>query len=150
MESSWHYSNHIRTLQKETSFIRYSKEKSAYIVDPILRNVFSFTLKNNHPSKFKKINEFMVEIYSEWIVNTKGTDKTKYYLEKIYHLINLRCSINKLLREFTEFALDIGRKMDQENQRNVKQQFVEEFKLDPDLNDFFDDSTKNKIKGMFN
>ncbi len=149
LKSSWHYSNYIRELQAETSFVRYSGKKSAYTVDPILRSVFLLTLKNEDPKKFNAIHEFLIELYINSITDAKGTDKTKFFLEKIYHQSCLDRPVNDLLLEFQEFAKIVGYKMSEDKRRDARQQFIEEFKLDSDLNELFDEMTKNRIQKMF-
>jgi len=149
LKSSWHYSNYIRELKAETSFIRYSQEKSAYVVDPILRNVFSLMLKNEKLKNFRTIHGFLVDMYTEWIAEAKGTDKTKFFIEKIYHQLSLEEPINSLLVQFKEFSKIVGRYMPEEQRRDAKQQFIEEFKLDQDLSEFFNESAKHKIREMF-
>jgi hypothetical protein len=148
-KSSWHYSNYIRELQSETSFIRYSREKSAYVVDPILRSVFSLTLKNESPEKFILMHQFLVDMYTEWIQDAKGTDKTKFFIEKIYHQIPLGISSDYLIPQFKEFAEIVVQNIEEERQRDVKQQFIEEFRTDPDVGEFFDELTKSNIQKMF-
>ncbi len=149
LKSSWHYSNYIRELQSETSFIRYSREKSAYIVDPILRSVFSLVLKNESPEKFIKMHQSLVDIYKEWIKDAKGTDKIKYFIEKIYHQLSLGLSPDFLILQFQEFAEIIDLNMTEEQRQNARQQFIEELNLDQDIGELFDDFAKNKILKMF-
>ncbi|MGI0014219.1 MAG: hypothetical protein ACREBU_12380, partial [Nitrososphaera sp.] len=149
LRSSWHYSNYVRELQAETSFVRYSREKSGYTVDPILRSVFSLTLKNENQIKFMNMHKFLVNMYTGWIADAKGTDKTKFFLEKIYHQSAIGISTDSLLRQFQKFAEIVGQNMSEDKRRDVKQQFIEEFSLDPDLSDFFDETMKNDVQQMF-
>lgn len=149
LKSSWHYSTYIRELQAETFFVRYSREKSGYTVEPILRSVFSLTLKNEEGKKYKEIHNFLIDMYTEWITDAKGTDKTKFFLEKIYHHSCLGRPVDDLLLEFQEFAKIVGYKMSEDKRRDARQQFIEEFKLDSDLNEFFDETTRSNIQKMF-
>jgi len=149
LRSSWHYSNYIRELQAETSFIHYSREKSAYVVDPILRSVFSLTLKNEELDKFGTMHEFLIDMYTDWIADARGTDKTKFFIEKTYHQLVLGEAADSLLPNFKDFAQIIGQNMSEDKCRDAKQQFIMEFSLDPDLGEFFDESIKYKIRKMF-
>jgi len=150
LKSSWHYSNYVRELQHETSFVSYSKEKSAYVVNPILRSVFSLTLKNESPEKFIKIHQSLADLYSDWIKDAKGTDKTKYFIEKIYHQLSCDTLPDALIPQFREFAeIIIVQNVDEERQRDAKQQFIEEFKSDPDFGEYFNELTRANILKLF-
>lgn len=150
LRSSWHYSNYIRELLTETSFIRYSREKSAYIVDPILRSVFSLTMKHEDLKKFFAMHEFLINLYTDWIKDARGTDKTKFFLEKIYHQLCIQNPVSTFIPEFEKFAHGLVRNLTERSDRDdVKRLFVEEFNGDPDLGGFFDAADKQKIQAMF-
>lgn len=147
--SSWHYSIFIRELQSETSFVRYSKEKSGYIVDPILRNVFSTLLKSENPQLFKEIHSSLIQLYNESILNAKGTDKTKFFLEKVYHQLSIGVQVGSLISQFEEFVNFIEQNINEEQRHDTKQQFIEEFSGDLDIGSFFNAPEKKTIVNLF-
>lgn len=151
MASSWHYSEHIRELQRETSFVRYSRAKSAYAVSPLLRKVFLLKLKGEDSTLYKEINRFLVNTYQEWIPMARGTDKVKYFLELIFHLTCLDTEHRKLNKAFKHFSSIIGEGLSDEYQPDIKLIFTEEFERDTELQGFFDSlpNFKNKILKYF-
>lgn len=151
MVSSWHYSEYIRELQRETSFVRYSRAKSAYAVNPLLRKIFLLKLKGADPDLYKKINQFLVDTYQDWIPLARGTDKVKYFLELIYHLTCLDTKRQELKKAFKDFSGSIIEGLSEENQQNMKLQFTEEVERDTDLQDFFNNfpDLKNNIMNYF-
>ncbi len=149
LKSSWHYSNYVSDLQNENSFIRYSREKSGYVVDPILRSVFSLTLKNENPDKFSGMHKFLADLYAAWIEDAQGTDKTKFFIEKIYHQLSLGAPANTMIPQFKDFADLLEKSIAEERRRDAKQQLIEEFKADPDLGEFFNEEEKRLIQSLF-
>lgn len=146
------FGSYIPLLQKDTSFIRYSKEKSAYVVNPFLRKMFYMTLRKENRKKFNQINKFLIKQYEKWIFNTSGTDRMKFFLEKLYHLTSLNhktIELTKFLNELDEFIDIIVKEAEPKDVVNIKQQLYEEFKHDVDLYTYFDDVAKREIETKF-
>jgi hypothetical protein len=129
--------------------VLYSREKSAYVVNPILRSVFSLTLKKDAPEKFAEMHKFLVEMYNDWIKSSKGTDKTRFFLEKIYHQLALEKPADSLMPQFRDFARTIGQRLSGVKRQDAKEQFMEEFNNDPDLDELFEEKLKDEIKDIF-
>ena len=147
LSSSFYYSNYIRELQSKTNFIRYEPAKSGYAVGPTLANAFTLFMKQNDSALFTKINQRLIEIYSEWIKKSTGTDKIKYIKEKYYHKLKIDTPINEIINEFKR---DLNEFKGKENE-HLRLQFREELENDYDLCDILEDNIKiltDYIKGL--
>lgn len=129
-------------------FIRYSKAAAGYIVIPSLRNGLFHKLKHEQPAFFGEITQLLIGMYNEWITRAHGVEKIRFFLESIYHQTQREKNLQKLLRQFEDFAQEIGDAAAEESYHR-KRQFIEEFEQD-DLAKLFAPNTRNSIRRLFN
>jgi hypothetical protein len=146
---SWHYTAMINELHYERGFVRYSRAEGAYVVVPSLRGALFTKLKNSRAEVFRSINEFLAGMYREWNKQGRGFERTRYFLEQIYHLAQLERSTQKLLAKFNDFAEQSSQEIDRSLRQHLKQQFIEHFESDPDLTRLFNAETRQSIYKLF-